>query len=90
MFPLQHPSPATALAVSEPPFPWEKEEYFRPVVEGDPLLQYDFEGEGQLVPPTEALGAAGAGLDSLKERLVTCLVRQGRRDLLMSSNWGSR
>ena len=29
--------------MTTPPFPWDMDQYFRPVVADDPLLQYDFE-----------------------------------------------
>lgn len=53
----QHPSPAALLDVTAPPFPWDTDPYYRPVLADDPLLQYDFEesmgeregeGEGRL------------------------------------------
>lgn len=34
------------MAVLEsPPYPWEDEMYLKPVVDGDALLQYDFDGD---------------------------------------------
>ena len=46
----QHLSPVTLLDVTTPPFPWDTDQYYRPVLADDPLLQYDFEesmGEGE-------------------------------------------
>ena len=48
--PPQHLSPVTLLDVTTPPFPWDTDQYYRPVLADDPLLQYDFEesmGEGE-------------------------------------------
>lgn len=39
----QHLSPVTLLDVTTPPFPWDTDQYYRPVLADDPLLQYDFE-----------------------------------------------
>ncbi len=69
---VQHPSPVEVLAVLEPPFPWEREEYFQPTLEGDLLLQHDFEGEGLGERPAtpEATPGDEEGRGSLELRSV--------------------
>ena len=41
---MQHPTPAHLQSVAQPPFPWDQDQYFKPVLAEDPLLQYDVEG----------------------------------------------
>jgi len=41
---MQQPTPACLQSVTQPPFPWDQDQYFKPVLAEDPLLQYDFEG----------------------------------------------
>ena len=57
--------------MTEPPFPWEHDDYFKPVLEGDPLLQYDFEGETLTEVPTHNVGIVGdEERDNLLQRSV--------------------
>lgn len=43
----QHPQPGAFASsmLASPPFPWESETYLKPIVDGDALLQYDFDGD---------------------------------------------
>lgn len=45
---LQCPLPGAVTAVLDsPPYPWDDDAYLKPVVDGDSLLQYDFDGDEQ-------------------------------------------
>mgnify|MGYP003461803150 CR=1 FL=1 len=42
---LQCPHPGAVAVLDSPPYPWEDEAFLKPVVDGDALLQYDFDGD---------------------------------------------
>ena len=79
---MQHPTPAHLQSVAQPPFPWDQDQYFKPVLAEDPLLQYDFEGsvgeeEGRVDNAGKPDGVGGKDESALLQRYVFTSI--GRR-----------
>ena len=79
---FQHPTSADLLRL-KPPFPWEQDQYFKPVIEDDPLLQLDFEceacdggegGDGGEAGESGDGGEGGDGGEKYKEALSQALL----------------
>ena len=72
---MQQLTPARLQSVAQPPFPWDQDQCFKPVLAEDPLLQYDFEGsvgeeEGRVGDARRPDGVGGKDESALLQRYV--------------------